>query len=850
MLKSLTTHAHHILTVSAKALARQFNADMLLNEHILLAMLHQKDCTAFQCLLKLNINTMKMAAELQNSFSDPDSSVRVNDVRPSKRAELLIKTASDEADVFGHSFIGTGHLLLAAAAEFGSIMSTRLSIVKVPIDLLRDVVSEHYAAQNKSGKSPGQIRMHGYFNRRHSETQKFNPSFIENYSRDLTGMARKGLIDPAIGRSKEISRLIRILARRTKNNPVLIGEPGVGKTAVAEGLAIAIANGAVPKAFSDKRLISLDLAALIAGTKYRGEFEDRLKKIVKEIHENSNIILFIDELHTIIGAGAAEGTLDVSNMLKPALSRGELQCIGATTMNEYMKYIEKDAALERRFQPIIINEPTIEETYQILQGVKKNFEEYHSVTYSDDALRASVELSARYITERNLPDKAIDLIDEAGANKQLCLTVYPEDISGLEEKVRLFTEEKMSYVNSQDYENAAKMRDKARSIQKKIDEKKMQWEKSIKNGNNLIESADIQELVAEITNIPMIRIEKVESDALLQIENALHQSVIGQDEAIATIASSIRRSRTGLSSPSRPLGAFIFLGPTGVGKTLLVKSLAEYLFGSADALIRIDMSDFMEKHNVSRLIGAPPGFVGYEEGGVLTEKIRKRPYAVVLLDEIEKAHPDVFNLLLQVLEEGELQDNFGHKVSFRNTLLIMTSNVGARQISRGQFGFGSGDGKTPHSEMKASAMAELKNLVRPEFLNRVDEVVVFHSLGYDHVMQIMQLMLNEVSKRLKELNISLEVTDEARILLMEKGYDSINGARPLMRTIQKEIEEPLSMAILKGRFESGDRISAHSRSGKLSFRRKNRRPKKPPPSSSKSAKPEEEEAGKNLIEST
>ncbi len=849
MFKSLTIHAHHILTVSAKALARRFNADKLLNEHILLAMLHQNDCTAFQCLIKMNFDTMKMAAELQNSLANPDSSPRSNDVLPSKRAEILLKTASDEADVFSHGFIGTGHLLLATAVEFGSIMSTYLSMNKVDIDILRDVVSEHYAAQNKSGKSPGQIRKHGYFNKNNGESQKTRHSFIENYSRDLTRMVKKGLIDPAIGRDQEISRLIRILARRTKNNPVLIGEPGVGKTAVVEGLAIAIANGTVPKSFADKRLISLDLAALIAGTKYRGEFEDRLKKIVKEIHENGNIILFIDELHTIIGAGAAEGTLDVSNMLKPALSRGELQCIGATTMNEYMKHIEKDAALERRFQPIIINEPTIEETYQILQGVKKNFEEYHSVTYSDDALRAAVELSARYITERNLPDKAIDLIDEAGANKQLLLTVYPEDISGLEEKVRLFTEEKISYVNSQDYENAAKMRDKAKSIQKKIDGKKIQWEKTIKSRKNLIESEDIQKLVAEITNIPMIRIEKVESDALLQIEDVLHQSVIGQDEAIAIIASSIRRSRTGLSSPTRPLGAFIFLGPTGVGKTLLVKSLAEYLFGSVDALIRIDMSDFMEKHNVSRLIGAPPGFVGYEEGGILTEKIRKRPYSVILLDEIEKAHPDVFNLLLQVLEEGELQDNFGHKVSFRNTLVIMTSNVGARQINKGQFGFGANDGKTPHSEMKASAMTELKNLVRPEFLNRVDEVVVFHSLNYEHVMQIMQLMLNDVSKRLKELNIRLEVTDEARVLLMEKGYDSISGARPLMRTIQKEIEEPLSMAILKGRFEAGDKISAQARSGKLSFRRKNRRPKKTS-SASPSAKLKEEEAGKKLIEST
>jgi ATP-dependent Clp protease ATP-binding subunit ClpC len=640
-------------------------------------------------------------------------------------------------------------------------------------------------------------------------------------------MAQKSALDPVVGRVKEISRVMRILARRTKNNPVLIGEPGVGKTAVVEGLAQEIVDGTAPDIFAGKRLVSLDLAALVAGTKYRGEFEERLKIVIKEIEKAGNIILFIDELHTIIGAGGAEGAIDASNMLKPALSRGELQCIGATTMNEYKKYIEKDAALERRFQSVIIDEPTIDETYEILLGIKSRYENHHNVTYTEESLKSAAELAGRYVTERHLPDKAIDLIDEAGSSKRMQNNARPQAIGDLELKTKELTDEKISFVNAQDYENAAKVRDRVREMRNKIEELKAEWEKTLKEEKNLIGVEDIQAIVSENTGIPMVRIVKSESDRLLQIENELHASVIGQEEAIASVASAVRRSRTGLNSPSRPLGSFIFLGPTGVGKTLLAKSLAEYLFGDSEALIRVDMSDFMEKHNASRLVGAPPGYVGYEEGGLLTEKIRKRPYSVVLLDEIEKAHSDVFNLLLQVLEEGELQDSFGHKVSFRNAVLIMTSNAGAREINRGTFGFQTGNGAMAHGDIKSSAMTELKRLFRPEFLNRVDEIVVFHSLEYHHVMKIMDIMLDEVRSRLSGLSLNLDVNSKAKDMLMQMGYDVIYGARPLRRTIQKEIEDPLSVAILQGRFEPGDSISAEVRSGKISFRRKNRRRKAP-----------------------
>ena len=623
--------------------------------------------------------------------------------------------------------------------------------------------------------------------------------------------------------------MIQILARRTKNNPVLIGEPGVGKTAIVEGLAQKVVNGTAPDVLHGRRVLTLDLASLVAGTKYRGEFEERLKRVMKEITGAGNVVMFIDELHTIIGAGGAEGAIDASNMLKPALSRGELQCIGATTLNEFRKYIERDAALERRFQAVFVEEPEVEDTIEILKGIKDRYAEHHQVVYTYDALESAAQLSQRYISDRRLPDKAIDLLDEAGARKRIDNSVRPKELTDLDEKIGRLNIEKSNLVNSQNYEKAASVRDQVRQLKADLDGRKKEWKQNLQSEQRLVDVEDIQQVISDITGIPLARIVQTESDRLLNIEEDLHRRVVGQDEAISVIAAAIRRSRTGLSSPRRPLGSFVFLGPTGVGKTLAAKTLAEFLFGNEDALVRIDMSDFMEKHNVSRLVGAPPGYVGYEEGGMLTERIRRRPYSVILLDEIEKAHPDVFNLLLQVLEEGQLQDQLGHTVSFRNTVLIMTSNAGAREISTdSSLGFQVEPGGKQFSEIRSHVLSEMKRLFSPEFLNRIDESVVFHALSKPQLEQILELELEDVRSRLGEQQISLEVRKEAREYLMEKGYDPKYGARPLRRVLQKDIEDPLSMDILKGRFLPGSTAIAYIRDGKLLFRRRRSSTRKAP----------------------
>ena len=820
MIKGLTQRAQRVLTVLAKEEAKRFHTDTILCEHVMLAILKERGGAAFKCLRRLGIDTAEMSAELEKGLPPGKRGLRIGDIAPSNRVKMLLENAADEATTLNHQCIGTEHFLLAAAGEPGSVTAAFLALYRVSVDILRGIVYEVTGERDAPVRREQRSEKAAAGRRSRDRENRPKGGILDNFSRDLTEMARLGTLDPVVGREGRIARVMRILARRTKNNPVLIGEPGVGKTAVVEGLAQSIVNGTAPDVFADKRLVNLDVAALVAGTKYRGEFEERMKKVMREIEKSGDIILFIDELHTIIGAGGAEGTLDASNILKPALSRGELQCIGATTMNEYRKYIEKDAALERRFQSVVIDEPTIDETLEILRCVRNRYEEHHNVTYTDDSLQAAAELAARYITERNLPDKALDIIDEAGSHKRMQHRTRPEAISGLEEKTRLLIDQKIAFVNSQDYESAAKVRDRVREMRGRIEELKIEWEKTLKEEKNLITAEDIQEIVSETTGIPMVRIVKSESDKLLRLEADLHQSVIGQDEAIAAVASAVRRSRTGLNSPSRPLGSFIFLGPTGVGKTFLAKTLAEYLFGDSGSLVRVDMSDFMEKHNVSRLVGAPPGYIGYEEGGLLTEKIRRRPYSVVLLDEIEKAHADVFNLLLQVLEEGELQDSTGRRVSFRNTVLIMTSNAGAREISRNGLGFSTGDDAPSPDDVKSAAMSAVKRVFRPEFLNRVDETVVFHSLEREHVREILESMLAEVIRRTADLGIRLEVNLKAKNRLMDEGYDPLYGARPLRRTIQREIEGPLSTVVLQGRFKPGDSVCAEMRMGEIVFRRR------------------------------
>ncbi|MDR2730180.1 MAG: ATP-dependent Clp protease ATP-binding subunit [Treponema sp.] len=818
MFKGLTQRVQRLLSINAQDEARRYSCDQVLPEHIIIAMLKEGGGTACKALLFLRIDLIEFKVVLESSIPKMNEILIRGEIPPSKRTKNMLDIAAEEARAMGSEFLGTEHLLFAAMREQDSSVQVYLNQRAVDTDMMRVIIQTTFKqGSSRSGAEFIPVEPYQNYFTRHDRSSVYHKASAEkerprtytipypvltptldNFARDLTALAAAGKIDPVIGRKAEINRTVRILARRTKNNPILVGEPGVGKTAVVEGLARFLVSNDVPEALSGKRILSLDMGLVVAGTKYRGEFEERLKKIMHEVIQAGNVILFIDEIHSIIGAGGAEGTIDASNMLKPGLSRGEIHCIGATTLAEYRKHFEKDAALERRFQAVMIEEPGYDDTLKILKGLQKKYEDHHKVIYADEAVKLAVKLAERYIMGRFMPDKAIDILDEAGAMRKLETHEEPPEITGLETEINRLIEEKNGFVSTQDYEHAAEIRDKVRELKARLEEAQIAWEHASMNERALVNGDDVRRVVAEATGIPVMHMEEQESRRLFQIEDELYKSVIGQDDAVKRIAQAIRRSRAGVSSPRRPTGSFIFLGPTGVGKTLLAKKLSRYLFGNEESLVRIDMSDFMEKHNASRLVGAPPGYVGYEEGGILTEKIRRNPYRVILFDEIEKAHHDIFNILLQVIEEGELKDNLGHTVNFRNTVIIMTSNAGMRDISKdSRLGFSSGSGIMSVEEIESQALSGLKKLFAPEFINRLDEIVIFRPLNQEQINKIFDIEFRELEQRLDEQNFRIKITEAARTILTEKGWDPKLGGRPLRRTIQKEVEAPLSELILE-----------------------------------------------------
>src|SRR6516164_924115 len=801
-----TERARKVLSL-AQDEAQRFNHNYIGTEHLLLGLVREGEGVAARVLENMNVELPKVRTAVEFIIGRGDRPV-VGEVGLTPRAKRVIELAIDEARRLGHNYIGTEHLLLGLVREGEGIAAGVLESLGVNLDKVRHEVIRVLSQSSAAGPS--------------QETKRASKTpTVDQLGINLTEAARVGKLDPVIGREKEIERVIQILSRRTKNNPALIGEPGVGKTAIAEGLAHRIVNGDVPETLLNKRVLTLDIGSLVAGTKYRGEFEERLKKIIEELRNTNDAVLFIDELHTLVGAGAAEGAIDAANILKPPLARGELQCIGATTLDEYRKYIERDAALERRFQPVIVEEPTLEQTVDILMGIRERYEQHHKVTITDDAVRAAADLSIRYITDWHLPDKAIDLIDEAASRVRLRHASAPPELREAQKELERITKEKDAAINNQEYEEAATLRESEATARETVDALRAEWQSQVSSDQPSVDEEEIAQVVAMWTGIPVTRIAQEESERLLHMEEALHGRVIGQQEAIETVSKAVRRARAGLKDPKRPIGSFIFLGPTGVGKTELAKALAEFMFGSEDALIKIDMSEFMERHAAARLVGAPPGYVGYEEGGQLTEAVRRKSYSVVLLDEIEKAHPDVFNMLLQILEDGKLTDAKGRPVDFRNTIIIMTSNVGAALLNReAAIGFAQTKDKdkaaqSDYDRMKDKVLGELKNTFKPEFLNRIDAVIVFHSLRQEHVRQIVDIMLMRVRTQLTEQQIELLAGDEAKDFLMTKGYDPLYGARPLRRTIQNLIEDPLAEGLLQGKYRSGDIVEAVAKDGTI-----------------------------------
>ncbi|MGD0088610.1 MAG: ATP-dependent Clp protease ATP-binding subunit [Planctomycetota bacterium] len=802
MFDRFTDRARKVISF-ARQEAERFNHDYIGTEHILLGLVKEGSGVAANVLENLDVDLEKVRLEVEKLVKPAPDVVTMGQLPFTPRAKKVLEFAIDEARNLDHNYVGTEHLLLGLLKEQEGLAAQVLMNLGLKLEDVRNEVMEFLGAetqQNKNAEAHGEPGgSGGATGTASAKPGESKTPALDSFGRDLTGLAREGKLDPVIGRKNEIERVLQILARRTKNNPVLLGEAGVGKTAIVEGFAQMVVEGEVPELLRHRRIVVLDLAMMVAGTKYRGQFEERIKAVMNEVRRSKNVILFIDELHTLVGAGGAEGSIDASNVLKPALARGEVQCIGATTLDEYRKYIEKDAALARRFQPIMVNPPSQDETVAILKGLRDKYEAHHRVRIIDEAIQEAVTLSDRYITGRFLPDKAIDVIDECGSRVRLSKMTRPPDLKDIEKEIGELDMEKEQAVANQDFETAAEYRDRAEILRKQMERIKKEWREQSSETVGTVDSEVVREVISKMTGIPLRRMEGQETERLLKMEEALHKRVISQEEAVTCISKSVRRSRAGLKDPKRPIGSFVFLGPTGVGKTLLAKALAEFMFGDQDALVQIDMSEYMEKHAVSRLVGAPPGYVGYEEGGQLTERIRRRPYSVVLFDEIEKAHPEIFNILLQIMEDGRLTDSYGRHVDFRNTILIMTSNIGAKLIKdSGNIGFGRRSEESSYADLKRKLTQKMEEEFRPEFIARLDDVIVFHHLTKDDMGKIVHLEIAQVSKRLREKQIQLVLTDDALNFLVEKGTNLDMGARPLRRSVERFIEDPLSEDILRG----------------------------------------------------
>tara|TARA_R110002049_G_scaffold4601_5_gene32063 strand:- start:99305 stop:101869 length:2565 start_codon:yes stop_codon:yes gene_type:complete len=809
MYERFTDRARKVMQLANQE-AQRFNHEYIGTEHILLGLVKEGSGVAANVLKNLEVDLRKIRLEVEKLVQSGPEMVTVGKLPQTPRAKKVIEYSMEEARNLNHSYVGTEHILLGLLREQEGVAAQVLMNLGLKLEDVREEVLNllgHGLEGAEVGERGGRSGDGESSSSSSGKSGKSKTPALDSFGRDLTELAKKNELDPVIGREKEIERAIQILCRRTKNNPVLLGEAGVGKTAIVEGFAQRVISGEVPEILAGKRIVVLDLAMMVAGTKYRGQFEERIKAVMTEVRRVKNTILFIDELHTLVGAGGAEGAIDAANVLKPALARGEIQCIGATTLDEYRKYIEKDNALARRFQEIIVEATGKAETIEILKGLRGRYEEHHRVQFTDDAVVAAVEMSERYITARCLPDKAIDVIDEAGARVRLRTMTRPPDLKEIDEEVETLNKEKEDAVANQDFEKAANLRDQAEKLRKKKDQITQEWRDKSEQTDGVVDEEIIAEVVSKMTGIPLTRLSTEDSLRLMKMEEELHKRVVSQSAAVTAVSKAVRRSRSGLKDPKRPTGSFIFAGPTGVGKTLLAKALAEYMFGDSEALVHIDMSEYMEKHNVSRLIGAPPGFVGYEEGGQLTEKIRRRPYAVVLFDEIEKAHPDVFNMLLQVMEEGRLTDSFGRNVDFRNTILIMTTNAGAEAIkNESAFGFQKPDGDASYDSMKSRVMDQIERVFRPEFLNRLDDTIIFRHLTKEDLKSVIDFELSKVRERLLERGLAIELTDEAKEFLVKKGSNLDYGARPLRRAIEQRIEDPLSEELLRGAFEGFDTI--------------------------------------------